>query len=307
MPPYFLQHYSEFSSEAKQLSKQWLTQLILYGGMSHFCRWFVGRVTMRTIQERKTKIIMIHFDILTLFPDMLSAYFEDSILKRAQENQLIQIGLHNIRDYTTDKHHIVDDTPFGGGGGMVMKPDPLFRAIESVRADNTHVIFFSPQGRVFNQSIAQELSQRGNLLLVCGRYEGVDERVRETLIDEELSIGDYVLTGGELPAMVLVDAVSRLIPGVLGAEHGAAQDSHATGLLEHPHYTRPANFRGMEVPDVLLSGHHANIDQWRRQESLRRTWQRRPDMLERAALSKADKKFLVQLKQQAPPAEDADG
>jgi tRNA (guanine37-N1)-methyltransferase len=242
----------------------------------------------------------MRFDILTLFPEMFAGPFTESIIKRAQEANLISIHLHNIRDYATDKHRMADDTPFGGGGGMVMKPEPLVTAIEDVRgSSDCPVILMTPQGRRFNQRVAQELSSHERLILVCGRYEGVDERVREQAITDEISIGDFVLTGGELPAMMIVDAVSRLIPGVLGAEHGAAQDSHATGLLEHPHYTRPAEFRGSSVPDVLQEGHHAKIDSWRRQESLRRTWQRRPDMLLAAPLTEDERWFLAELAKQS--------
>lgn len=243
----------------------------------------------------------MRFDILTLFPEMFAGPMTESILKRAQEAGLIQINLFNIRDYTTDKHHVTDDTPFGGGGGMVMKPEPLVAAIRDVqKADTCPVILMSPQGRVFNQRAARELAQHERLILVCGRYEGVDERVIELCITDEISIGDFVLTGGELPAMLLVDAVSRLLPGVLGAEQGAELDSHATGLLEHPHYTRPANFEGLEVPSVLLEGHHAKIEAWRRREGIRRTWQRRPDMLADAPLSEEEKWFLAELAKQQP-------
>lgn len=236
------------------------------------------------------------FEILTLFPEMFTGPLTESILKRAQAANLIHIRLHDIRDYTTDKHRTADDTPFGGGGGMVMKPEPLLKAIQAVRGESAApVILMSPQGRVFTQSIAQELAGHERLLLVCGRYEGLDERVRELAITDEISIGDYVLTGGELPAMVLIDAVARLIPGVLGAEHGAAQDSYATGLLEHPHYTRPANFQGLAVPEVLLNGHHGKVAEWRRQQSIRRTWQRRPDLLLTTPLAEKERWLLADL------------
>jgi len=237
---------------------------------------------------------MMKFEILTLFPEMFTGPFTESMLKRAQEAGLISIALTDIRDFTTDKHRVADDTPFGGGGGMVMKAEPLLAAIETKR-EASPVILMTPQGRPFTQRVAEELSQHERLLIVCGRYEGVDERVRELAIDDEISIGDYVLTGGELPAMIVVDAVARLIPGVLGAAHGAAQDSHATGLLEHPHYTRPSELREHSVPDVLLEGHHAKIDAWRRRESLRRTWQRRPDLLMSAELSEDERWFLSEL------------
>ncbi|MBK8985110.1 MAG: tRNA (guanosine(37)-N1)-methyltransferase TrmD [Chloroflexi bacterium] len=239
----------------------------------------------------------MHIHILTLFPDMFPAYLNESILKKAQAMGQLTVHLHNIRDYTTDKHHITDEPPFGGGGGMVLKPEPIFRAVESLTAVSPPypVILMSPQGRPFTQAIAQELAQHDRLALLCGRYEGVDERVRQHLVTDEISIGDYVLTGGELAAMVIVDAVTRLLPGVLGAVGAAETDSHATGLLEGPHYTKPADFRGWRVPEVLRSGHAANIARWRREESLRRTWQRRPDMLLTANLSQADRWFLAQL------------
>ena len=239
---------------------------------------------------------MIRFDILTLFPDMFAGYFGESILKRAQEAGHLQITLHNIRDYASGKHRVTDEPPFGGGGGMILKPEPIFSAYEAITPDeDVPVILMSPQGRPFTQTIAQELSQHDRIVLLCGRYEGVDERVREHLVTDEISLGDYVLTGGELAAMVIVDAVTRLIPDVLGAEGAAETDSHATGLLEGPHFTKPADFRGWQVPDVLRSGHNANIDQWRREQSLRRTWQRRPDLLLTAPLTEADKWFLRQL------------
>ncbi|MCI0713632.1 MAG: tRNA (guanosine(37)-N1)-methyltransferase TrmD [Chloroflexi bacterium] len=243
----------------------------------------------------------MRFDILTLFPDMFAGPLTESILAKAREKELINIHLTNIRDYATDKHHITDDTPYGGGGGMVMKVDPVVHAVEDVVGQGAEVpvLLMSPQGRVFNQRIAQELAQHERLVLVCGRYEGVDERVRELVITDEISIGDYVITGGELAAMVIVDAVSRLVPGVLGARWGAEDDSHATGLLEYPHYTRPAEFRGLGIPEVLISGHHANVEKWRRQESLRRTLKRRPDLLETAELSDEDRAFLDSLRNES--------
>lgn len=234
------------------------------------------------------------FAVLTLFPEMFTGPMTESILKRAQAAGLIEVSLHNIRDYTTDKHRTADDTPFGGGGGMVMKVEPLSRALEEV-AQGSPVIFMSPQGRTFNQKIAQELVQQDRLVLLCGRYEGIDERVLEKYVTDEISIGDFVLTGGELPAMMIMDAVTRLIPGALGAEKGAVQDSHASGLLEHPYYTRPANFHGQEVPAVLLNGHHAEIEKWRRRESLRRTWERRPDLLATAPLTEEERWWLADL------------
>jgi tRNA (guanine37-N1)-methyltransferase len=240
----------------------------------------------------------MHIDILTLFPEMFTSYLGESMLKRAQTLGALHIGLHNIREFATGKHRITDEPPFGGGGGMVLKPEPIFTAVSTLAPPpDTPIILLTPQGRVFNQTIAQELSQQPQLLLLCGRYEGVDERVRQQLVTDEISIGDYVLTGGELAAMVLVDAIARLLPGVLGAEHGAEEDSHATGLLEGPHYTRPASFNGWEVPAVLRSGHAAQIAQWRREQALRRTWQRRPDLLlsPTLSLSAADKQFLAVL------------
>jgi tRNA (guanine37-N1)-methyltransferase len=255
----------------------------------------------------------MQFEVFTLLPEVFPSYLETSIIKRARERGLIHVRIHNIRDYTHDKHHMTDDTPYGGGGGMVMKPEPMFEAVESVlglNADsalsevegppkpvsNIPIILLTPQGRVFNQSIAQELSQHEHIVLLCGRYEGIDERIREHLVTDEISIGDYVLTGGELPALILIDAISRFLPDVLGDPTGAQDDSHAMGLLEYPHYTRPPEFRGWKIPEVLLSGAHAKIDKWRREQALLRTLKKRPDMLEKAELTKEDKKFLEKLK-----------
>jgi len=238
----------------------------------------------------------MHIDILTLFPAMFEGPLTESILKRARERGLLSVHLHNIRDYATDKHHTVDDTPYGGGGGMVMMPEPLVAAVEDVRGEaDVPVILLTPQGRVFTQRVAQELAAHPRIMLLCGRYEGVDERVRQLVITDEISIGDYVLTGGELAAMVMVDAMARLVPGVLGARWGAEEDSHAMGLLEYPHYTRPAVFRGLEVPEVLQSGDHGAVDVWRRREAIRRTWQRRPDLLLSAELSDDERWFLSEL------------
>lgn len=239
----------------------------------------------------------MRFDIFTLFPEMFAGVFDESILKRARDAHLIDIGLHDIRDYAEGKHRITDDYPYAGGGGMVMKPEPIFAAVEAVLGapPQVPVILLSPQGRVFNQNIAYELAQQPHLALICGHYEGVDERVREHLATDEISIGDYVLTGGEIPAMIIVDAVARLIPGVLGDPAAARQDSHASGLLEGPHYTRPAEFRGWRVPEALLSGNHAQIAKWRRREALRRTFERRPDLLASAELSDEDRAFLKSL------------
>jgi tRNA (guanine37-N1)-methyltransferase len=241
----------------------------------------------------------MRFDIFTLFPEIFVGVFDESILKRAREARLLDIALHDIRDATTDKHHVTDDTPYAGGGGMVMKPEPIFAAVESVlgAAPQIPVILLTPQGRVFDQSIARELAEHAHVALICGHYEGVDERVREHLATDEISIGDYVLTGGEIAAMVIVDAVARLIPGVLGHPSAAANDSHASGLLEGPHYTRPADFRGSRVPKILLSGDHAQVEKWRRREALRRTFERRPDLLERAELSEEDRQFLEALRE----------
>ena len=245
----------------------------------------------------------MRFDILTLFPGLFSGVFEESIVKRAIESGLVTIALHNIRDYTTDKHHITDDEPYAGGGGMVMKVEPIFRAAEAVLGEQgvpsdkdgpTQVILLTPAGRLFNQAIARELATRERLLLICGRYEGVDERVRDHLVTDEISVGDYVLSGGEIPAMVLVEAVTRLLPGALGDPLATAQDSHSQSLLEHPHYTRPAVFRGWAVPEILLSGNHAEVARWRRQQSLLRTAQRRPDLLAQADLTDQDRAFLQQ-------------
>jgi tRNA (guanine37-N1)-methyltransferase len=240
----------------------------------------------------------MRFDLFSIFPEIFSAYLQSSILQRAIERELVQINLHNIRDWTTDKHHVTDDEPYGGGGGMVMKPEPIFAAVEGVLGQfrgtppSGPVILLTPQGRVFTQEVAKELSAHKQLSLICGRYEGVDERVRIGLVTDEISIGDYVLTGGELPALILVDAITRLIPGVLGDPDAAADDSHATGLLEYPHFTRPADFRGMEVPDILRSGDHGKIAQWRREQALLRTLERRPDLLEEADLTQEDLNFL---------------
>ena len=236
----------------------------------------------------------MQFEVFTLLPEVFTPYLESSILQRARERGLIHVRIHNIRDFTHDKHHTTDDTPYGGGGGMVMKPEPVFEAVASVLGPNNGVpvILLTPQGRVFTQSIADELSRHERLALICGRYEGVDERIREHLVTDEISIGDYVLTGGELPALVLIDAVSRLVPDVLGDPTGAEDDSHAMGLLEYPHYTRPPDFQGWKVPEVLLSGDHGKIEKWRREQALLRTLKRRPDLLEKAELNEKDREFI---------------
>lgn len=271
-----------------------------------------------------TTLHRIHFDIFTLFPGMFGGPLDESILARARERGLISICLHNIRDYTTDRHHICDDTPYGGGGGMVMKPEPIARAVETVLLrppgwqlppedaytglppwavnepaalpPDVPVILLSPQGRTFTQGVAQELSRHPRLALICGRYEGVDDRVRRQLVSDEISLGDFVISGGELAAMIVVDAVTRLLPGALGYELGAHQDSHSPGLdglLEGPQYTRPPVFRGEAIPPVLLSGHHAQVARWRREQALLVTLQRRPDLLAAVPLSKLDRRFLA--------------
>jgi tRNA (guanine37-N1)-methyltransferase len=240
---------------------------------------------------------MLTIDIFTLFPGIIEPALRESILGRAITRNLLAVRLHNIRDFATDKHQVTDDAPYGGGGGMVMKPEPIFTAVESVLGSppSCPLILLSPQGRVFNQAIAQELAQQPHLALLCGRYEGIDERVIEHLVTDEISIGDYVLSGGELPALVLVDAITRLLPGALGDPQGAWDDSHVSGLLEYPQYTRPPEFRGWAVPEILLSGDHARIARWRRQQALLRTKQRRPDLLKKADLSDTDRDFLNDL------------
>ena len=241
-------------------------------------------------------LIAMKIEVLTLFPDMFSAVMSESMMWKARDRGLLDFEARDIRDFAEDKHRQVDDSPYGGGGGMILKPDVLVRAIESVKGEaDSPVILLSPQGRQLTHAVAEELSRQPRLILVCGRYEGVDERVRDLAISDEISIGDYVLTGGELAAMVLIDAVVRLIPGVLGAEGAQHRDSHADGLLEGPHYTRPPEFRGLGVPEVLTSGHHAEVERWRRQGALKRTWQRRPDLLESAQLSDEDRAYLAGL------------
>ena len=221
----------------------------------------------------------VKIDVLTLFPAMFAGPLDESIIKRARETGLVDLKIHNLRDYAHDRHKTVDDRPFGGGPGMLLKPEPIFEAVETLARENTRVILLSPSGRRFNQSIAGDLARRDDLLLIVGHYEGFDERVRERLADDELSIGDYVLTNGALPAMVIIDAVVRLLPGVLGDEESATEESFSHGLLEYPQYTRPAEFRGMKVPEVLLSGNHAEIANWRAEQARLRTEERRPDIL----------------------------
>ena len=223
----------------------------------------------------------MRFDVITIFPEIFSGVFDFGIIRRAVEAGLIEIHVHDLRDYTLDRHRQVDDRPFGGGAGMVMKPEPLFSAVEAItnQESDVSVALLSPQGRLFDQRVAEEYSRKQRLVLICGRYEGVDERVVEHLSTDELSIGDYVLSGGEIPAMVVVDAVTRLIPGALGCGESAERESFADGLLDYPHYTRPADYRGMKVPEVLLSGNHAEIDRWRRDQALKKTLRRRPDLI----------------------------
>ncbi|MDU4959936.1 MAG: tRNA (guanosine(37)-N1)-methyltransferase TrmD [Sporomusaceae bacterium] len=238
-------------------------------------------------------------DVVSLFPDMFEGPFGHSILKRARDAGLLEIAITNPRQFATDKHKIVDDSPFGGGSGMVMKPDPLFYAVEHCKqqsaAVSRRIVLTSPAGTPFTQQKAKELAQFGQLILVCGHYEGIDDRIREHVIDECISIGDYVLTGGELPAMVIVDAVARMLPGVLGSADAAEQDSFYHGLLEYPHYTRPREFNGWAVPEVLLSGDHAQIERWRRKQSLRITLQCRPDLLADRELSKEDARLMAEI------------
>jgi len=243
----------------------------------------------------------VRIDVLTMLPQMFEVPFSFGIFKRAVDQGLVSLNLYNIRDYTHDKHHIVDDYPYGGGSGMVLKPEPVFESVASIKAGiedeavELPVILLTPQGRLFSQQIAQELSLYPHLVLICGHYEGVDERVREHLTTDEISIGDYVLTGGELPAMVVIDAVVRLLPGVLGAEASSLDDSHASGLLEYPQYTRPAVYSGWSVPEVLLSGNHAQIAKWRREQIIQRTLQRRPELLDKANLGIEDKQLVERL------------
>lgn len=240
---------------------------------------------------------MIVFDILSVFPEMFQSALGSSLIKRSIENGLVEVNLHNIRDYASDRHRTTDDTPYGGGGGMVMKVEPVANALKAIvpAGGKTLVILLSPQGETFKQKTVEELAQYSRIALICGHYEGIDERIREHLVDREISIGDYVLSGGELPAMIVVDAVSRLVPGFVGNSKSVLYDSFSTGLLEGPHYTRPREYESWKVPEVLLSGHQKKIDEWRRRESLKRTLQRRPDMLRQVDLAKEDKKMLEEL------------
>ena len=255
--------------------------------------YHLERSDRRAVDE---ELQLVRFDVFTLFPEMFRGPLDESIIARARGRGLIEVALHNPRDATTDRHHVVDDYPYGGGAGMVMKPEPVFAAVEAVYAGGP-IILLSPQGRLFSQSIAHELATEPRLTLLCGHYEGFDERIRAHLATDEISIGDYVLTGGELAAMVIVDAVARLLPGVLASD-STEEESHTTGLLEYPHYTRPPEFRGWAVPDILLSGNHAAIARWRRKEALRRTRERRPDLLARADLSTLDRTLLAEIERE---------
>jgi tRNA (guanine37-N1)-methyltransferase len=262
--------------------------------------------------------VTVLFDILTLFPETFAGVFDTSIIKRARENGYVEIALHDIRAYAPGKHRVTDDAPYGGGGGMIMKPEPIFNAVEAIlnidipnegyrtlhQQGQPPIILLTPQGRLLTQPVALEL-ERGfeRMVLICGRYEGVDERVRQYLVTDEISVGDYVLSGGEIAAMVLIDVLTRLISGVLGDDLATTKDSHSAGLLEHAHYTRPAEYRGHGIPEILLSGHHANQAVWRRQQSLARTLARRPDLLAKADLTEADRTFIKELKQN-PPGEE---
>jgi tRNA (guanine37-N1)-methyltransferase len=256
----------------------------------------------------------VRIDILTLFPEVFRGPLEASIIGRAVEAGILQVFVHNIRDYAEGRHKVVDDYPYGGGPGMVIKAEPIFRALESVAArapQRGRVVLLTPQGQLLSQSVAEELAGEERLLLICGHYEGVDERVREHLVDDEISIGDYVLSGGEVPALVVVDAVVRRLPGVLGSALSLEEESHARGLLEYPQYTRPAEFRGWRVPEVLLSGHHAEVARWRRQQSLLRTARRRPDLLACAELSDEERRWLeerlAEEEEEKPPEEEVVG
>ncbi|HEX7056875.1 MAG TPA: tRNA (guanosine(37)-N1)-methyltransferase TrmD, partial [Bacilli bacterium] len=241
----------------------------------------------------------MRIDILSLFPEMFAGVLSSSIVGKAQEKGLVEFRLVNFRDFSTDKHHTVDDYPFGGGGGMVLKPQPIFAAVEHLvnqAPTRPRIILLCPQGEPYTQAKAETLAKEEHLILLCGHYEGYDERIREHLITEEISVGDFVLTGGEIPAMAVIDSVVRLLPGALGNEQSAVTDSFSTGLLEYPQYTRPAEFRGWQVPEVLLSGHHERVAAWRMKESLRRTWLRRPDLLEKLALTAEQQKLLQEVK-----------
>ena len=241
----------------------------------------------------------MRIDILTLFPEMCESVLSESIIGRARANGFVEINCRNIREYTADKHNRVDDSPYGGGTGMIMQPQPIYDCFSALCAEigvRPHLIYLSPQGKVLTQERVKELSKLDNIALLCGHYEGVDQRVIDEIVDEEISIGDYVLTGGELPALILADSISRMLPGVLANEDAFTLESHYSGLLEYPQYTRPFEWHGEKVPEVLISGHHANIEKWQREQSLKRTLERRPDLLEKAELSKKDKEYLDKIK-----------
>jgi tRNA (guanine37-N1)-methyltransferase len=243
----------------------------------------------------------VRYEVITIFPDIFHAYFSESIMKRAIGRGLIDVRVHDLRDYTTDRHRTVDDYPYGGGPGMVMKPEPFCRAVEAIKADGleTCTVMLTPRGKPFLQETALALSEeKKRLLFLCGRYEAIDERVREMHVDQEVSIGDYVLTGGELPALVIIDAIVRLLPGVLGDEHSAEEESFSWGILDYPHFTRPPEYRGMKVPEVLLSGNHREIARWRRKEALKNTLRMRPDLLQKVALSREDDRLLSEIKEE---------
>lgn len=248
-------------------------------------------------------------DVITIFPELIESALEAGVVGRARERGVVDLRVRNLRDYTDDRHRTVDDVPYGGGPGMVMKPEPLWRAVEAITAERgaaSAVVLMTPQGRTFTHAVAQEMSRLERLILICGRYEGIDERVAEGLVTHEVSIGDYVLTGGELAALVVLDAVTRLVPGVVGDAESVAADSFVRGLLDHPHYTRPADFRGRAVPEVLLSGNHAAIERWRRDERIRRTMERRPELMEHAALTDEERSaFEIRTKRRAAETEPA--
>lgn len=243
----------------------------------------------------------MHIDVLTLFPEMFTGVLNSSILKRAHENKKFSYDLINFREYATNKHQKVDDYPYGGGAGMVLSPQPIFDAVQAINersSTNPRIILLCPQGETYNQQKAEELAEEDHLILICGHYEGYDERIRQHIVTDEISIGDYVLTSGELGALVIMDSVVRLLPGALGNRQSAIDDSFSTGLLEHPHYTRPANFRGYKVPEILLSGHHENIMKWRKKKALERTYRRRKDLLTQLELSKEEKQLLAEIKEE---------
>jgi len=241
---------------------------------------------------------LLAIDVLTLFPGMFTAYFDESIMKRAREKGIVSLSVRNLRDWATDRHRKVDDTPYGGGAGMVMMPDVICAAVEGLRREGSRAVLLSPQGRLFDQDSAKRLSKAGHLILISGHYEGVDERVRALVVDEEVSVGDFVVSNGTLAAMMVVDAVVRLLPGAVGDERSVSEDSFYRGLLDYPHYTKPRVFRGLGVPEVLLSGDHERIRRWRRRESLRRTLERRPDLLARAPLSEEDRRLLEEIRKE---------